>query len=97
MHLAVIRCAQSSNGHESVVELTALEAELIKWIADGKTNWEISMVLMMAERTVRYHVSNMFQKLGVGSRTQAVALYMSSKPGITRRSILVHADREIHP
>ncbi len=99
MHLAMIRCAQSdaSNGHESVVELSAVEAELIKWMSEGKTNWEISMVLKMSERTVRYHVSNLFQKLGVGSRTAAVAHYVSSKPGVTRHSILVHADREIHP
>lgn len=99
MHLALIRCLQNdaANGHETVVELTAVEAELVKWMSEGKTNWEISMVLQMAERTVRYHVSNLFQKLGVGSRTAAVARYVASKPGVTRRSILVQADREIHP
>ena len=99
MHLAVIRCVQNdaSKGKMKVVELTEIEVELMKWMSDGKTNWEIGMVLNLAERTVRYHLSNLFQKLGVGSRTQAAALYMSSKPGMTQRTILVHADHQIHP
>ncbi len=99
MHLAMIRCAQrdTSSGHESVVELTAVEAELIKWMAEGKTNWGIGMVLSLPERTVRYYVSNVFQKLGVGSRTEAVAVYVASRPGVPRRSILVQVNREFHP
>jgi DNA-binding CsgD family transcriptional regulator len=46
------------------------------WMKQGKTNWEISRILGVSERTVRFHVEGIFVKLDVSSRTQAVACAM---------------------
>lgn len=55
------------------VRLTPRELECLKWIALGKTSWEISKILMCAEVTINFHVSNLMKKLMVQTRQQAVA------------------------
>ncbi|MGH7274994.1 MAG: response regulator [Nitrospiria bacterium] len=52
-------------------ELTDREVQVIKLIADGKTNKEIANTLTISEKTVKNHVRNIFQKLEVDDRTQA--------------------------
>ncbi len=54
--------------------LTAREMEVLKLIADGKTNQEIANDLFIGIKTVKTHVSNVLGKLGVEDRTQA-AIY----------------------
>ena len=54
------------------VRLTPRELECLKWIALGKTSWEISKILVCAEVTINFHVSNVMKKLGVQTRRQAV-------------------------
>jgi len=53
--------------------LSARELMVLEWMKQGKTNWEISRIIGVSERTVRFHVEGIFMKLDVGSRTQAVA------------------------
>lgn len=53
--------------------LTPRELECLIWSADGKTSWEISEILEVSERTVNAHLGRAIRKLGVVSRTQAVA------------------------
>jgi NarL family two-component system response regulator LiaR len=56
----------------SVVEpLTARELDVLKRVAQGKSNREIAEELVLAEGTVRTHVSNILSKLHLASRTQA--------------------------
>lgn len=55
------------------VSLTAREMEVLQLIADGKTNQEISTHLFLALNTVKRHVYNIFAKLDVKKRTQAVS------------------------
>ncbi len=52
--------------------LTAREIEILKLIAGGKPNKQIAMRLHISDKTVRNHVSNMYQKLGIYDRSQAV-------------------------
>jgi NarL family two-component system response regulator LiaR len=52
--------------------LTERETEVLKQLALGKSNKEIAADLVIAEKTVRTHVSSILAKLGVSSRTQAV-------------------------
>ena len=52
------------------------QRDILQWIYQGKTNWEISRILGVSERTVRFHVEGIFVKLDVSSRTQAVACAM---------------------
>lgn len=54
-------------------DLTAREAEVLKWTAAGKSYWEISMILGISERTVRFFMTNARKKLGVVTNSQAVA------------------------
>lgn len=53
--------------------LTAREREVLLWAARGKTAWEIGAILRVAERTVVFHIENAKRKLGVGSRSHAIA------------------------
>ena len=55
-------------------ELTPREMEVLRLIASGMSNKEIGRELVMTERTVKGHVSNILSKLGLQDRTQA-ALY----------------------
>lgn len=53
--------------------LTAREAEVLACVAAGRTNREVADELVISEKTVARHLSNIFTKLGVSSRTQAAA------------------------
>jgi DNA-binding CsgD family transcriptional regulator len=53
--------------------LTPREAEVLGWVARGKTNVEIGAVLFISPLTVRKHLENIFEKLGVRTRTAAAA------------------------
>jgi DNA-binding CsgD family transcriptional regulator len=54
--------------------LSARERDVLQWVARGKTNAEIATALYVSESTVRKHLQNSYRKLGVSSRTAAVAL-----------------------
>jgi DNA-binding NarL/FixJ family response regulator len=53
-------------------ELTAREAEVLDLIAQGRSNAEIARRLYLSQKTVRNHVSNVFIKLQVADRSQAI-------------------------
>jgi DNA-binding CsgD family transcriptional regulator len=57
-------------------ELTAREREVVSWVARGKTNAEIAELLWLAPSTVRKHLENVYAKLGVNTRTAAVACFL---------------------
>ncbi len=59
---------------QSEVKLSSREKEILKWVKDGKTSWDISMILNISDRTVNFHIDNIKQKLDVINRTQAVAI-----------------------
>ncbi len=59
-------------------ELTRRETECLKWLAEGKTTWDISKILDIRERTVVYHIENAKKKLNAANRTHAVILAMNA-------------------
>ena len=54
--------------------LTKREAEVLHWIACGKTNREIGQILDISPRTVNKHLEQVFRKVGVENRTAAAAV-----------------------
>src|SRR5215211_9506063 len=59
--------------HETAGGLTPREVEVLRLVATGKTNRVIAAELFLSEKTVARHVSNIFTKLGVSSRSAATA------------------------
>jgi ATP/maltotriose-dependent transcriptional regulator MalT len=53
--------------------LTEREIEVLRLVAEGKSNYEIARVLVLSQKTVERHLSNIFSKLDVSSRTAAAA------------------------
>jgi DNA-binding CsgD family transcriptional regulator len=61
------------NEQESI-SITKREKEILRWLRQGKSSWEISKILGISERTVNFHVYNIMGKLGAVNRLQAVAI-----------------------
>lgn len=62
---------------DPVENLTERELEILRLMARGAANKEIAAALFISENTVKTHVSNLFQKLGVRDRTEAVTKALS--------------------
>jgi DNA-binding response OmpR family regulator/DNA-binding CsgD family transcriptional regulator len=56
------------------LRLTQREAEVLLWIARGKSNRDVAEILTLSPRTVNKHLEQIFNKLGVENRTSAAAL-----------------------
>jgi two-component system response regulator DevR len=51
--------------------LTRREVEILRLMADGHSNTDLAKMLWVTEKTVKFHLSNIYRKLGVTNRTQA--------------------------
>ena len=61
----------SSSRPLETLGLTAREAEVLLWVAQGKSNPDISGILGCAENTVKVHLARIFEKIGVENRNAA--------------------------
>ena len=52
-------------------KLSGRESEVLYWVAVGKTNWEMAVILSISVHTVKNHVKNILKKLDLSNRTQA--------------------------
>lgn len=55
-------------------QISAREAEVLNWLAQGKSNRDIAQILDLSPRTVNKHLERIFRKIGVENRTTAAAL-----------------------
>ncbi len=60
------------SGSPATVRLTVRERQVLSLLAQGDRNKEIAISLRLRERTVKFHVANLLQKLGAQSRTEAL-------------------------
>ncbi|MBS0249904.1 MAG: response regulator transcription factor [Proteobacteria bacterium] len=63
--------------HDPLEGLTARERELLAALANGWTNLQIAARTGISRNTVKYHLKNLYDKLGVSNRAMAVALHVS--------------------
>jgi DNA-binding CsgD family transcriptional regulator len=64
---------------DATERLTRREREVMHWVADGLSNAEIARVLVVERSTVRKHLEHIYEKLGVRSRTAALARLRASR------------------
>jgi DNA-binding NarL/FixJ family response regulator len=60
------------------LDLTPRETEVLTWIAQGKTNYEIGVILSACTRTICKHVEHILSKLCVENRTAAAAIALAT-------------------
>lgn len=77
-HQALVRVVDHNN-RKNRVPLSPREKEVLNWIKEGKSTWEISIILGVSERTVKFHVYNVMQKLDAVTRTHAVAIAIEQR------------------
>lgn len=71
----------------SLAALTPREREILLWVARGKTNREIAAVLYLAPGTIRKHLDNVYDKLGVSNRAGAVGHALGIEPETSADSL----------
>jgi LuxR family quorum sensing-dependent transcriptional regulator len=78
LHLAAmyahahVRDLSPSIGEDKNFLLGPRERECLQWVADGKTDWEISEILSISEKTANTYIERVKHKFGVATRVQAV-------------------------
>lgn len=76
-HERVHQLVPVRRAQEAACHLSPREAECIRWTAQGKTAWEIAQICDISQNTVNFHLKNSMAKLGVHSKTHAVAKALS--------------------
>lgn len=71
--------AEGFTVQDRIEQLTFKEMVILSWIREGKSNAEIALITNASERTIRFHVEQILEKLAVTSRTQAVAIAVEYK------------------
>ncbi|MFO0731897.1 MAG: LuxR C-terminal-related transcriptional regulator [Nitrospiraceae bacterium] len=81
-HLSYLRCntvRQPQQPPGPSLLLSKREEEILRWVAAGKTNWEISVILKVSLNTIKFHLKNIFQKIGVENRWSAIAYWQNGE------------------
>jgi len=74
-HMQPILAHPHNNLHDTTqrIILSDREVEVLQWLKEGKSSWDIASILGISERTVNFHIYNVLGKLDATNRTQAVA------------------------
>jgi LuxR family transcriptional regulator, quorum-sensing system regulator CviR len=74
LHLSLSRIFNGMPSADKVITLSDREKDVLNWLKQGKSSWDVSVILGVSERTVNYHVYNIMHKLEAVNRPQAVAV-----------------------
>lgn len=72
-HSAIQDVINGQRDETKKIRLTPRETECLLWSVQGKTSWEVSVILHVSEATVNFHIRNAMKKLGVYSKAHAIA------------------------
>lgn len=79
LHSTVLKNAEFNDRSIKISNLTAQEAKVMHWVVEGKTSWEVGKILSISERTVKFHLANIYVKLNVTNRVHAVSMVSKAK------------------
>jgi DNA-binding CsgD family transcriptional regulator len=74
LHMALSKTRTDKGHGKRNILLSSREKEVLNWLKNGKSSWDMSVILRISESTVNFHVYNIMQKLGAINRPQAVAV-----------------------
>jgi len=83
LHIALMRLTSSTDVEGAVSQkiiprpVTNREIEILRWVKEGKSNYEIGIILGISALTVKNHVQKIYKKLNVQNRVQAVSRCIS--------------------
>jgi DNA-binding CsgD family transcriptional regulator len=69
---------EGARDYRTKTPLTAREREVLCWIGEGKSDWDMGAILGISENTVHFHVKNAMAKLGARTRLQAWSKAMAN-------------------
>lgn len=61
-----------------IPQITPREREVLLWVMEGKTNWEISVILGISQESIKDYLSNIMRKLDACNRAHAVAIVLQN-------------------
>jgi len=73
--------AEADAGQNGIGALSAREREVLNLLAPGRSNSDIAQELFITNKTVKNHLSRIYEKLGVHSRAEAAALWLGVRDG----------------
>lgn len=77
LHQALCRAVKYDRSRTAGT-LSLREKEVLRWMTQGKSTWDISRILRISERTVHFHGQNIKLKLNASSRSHAVAIALEA-------------------
>jgi len=84
-HVAFADIARPAEQAKRKIELSDRERDCLQWSAEGKSSWDIGMILNISDNTVNFHIQKAMLKFGTTSRTvavvQALRLNLIELPG----------------
>lgn len=72
-HIMGLSSGEAAPADPPARDLTGRELDAIRFVAEGKSDWELATIMGVSEHTARFHVDNARRKLGAVNRAQAVA------------------------
>jgi DNA-binding CsgD family transcriptional regulator len=79
LHRALNQLLAKESETNSSIVVTSREREILQWLKEGKSTWDISAILEISQDTVNFHLKNLSRKLNTSNRTHTVAVALGMK------------------